>query len=121
MPVRAVTYCPAWAPAKMPSVRMRSKSCVHVERVLPDEHALEGPLDEGRRPHRGVGRLALPDQALVGVDADVDLVAVRQHLRRAHVRDLQLRTAVGRGRVLDRAGQAGQAQHAARGPETGEE
>ena len=94
---------------------------VHVERVLPDEHALEGPLDEGRRPHRGVRRLALPDQALVGVDAYVDLEAVRQHLRRAKVRDLQLGAAVGRARVLDGARQAGQAQDAARGAETGEE
>jgi hypothetical protein len=51
----------------------------------------------------------------------VDLVAVRQHLRGAHVGDLQPRTAIGRRRLLDRAGERGQAHHAAECAETAEE
>ena len=94
---------------------------VHVQGVLSDQDALHGPVDERRRADRGVGCLALPDEPLIGVDADVDLGPVRQHLRGAHVGDLQLRTAVGRARLLDGTGQAGQAKRAAEHAETAEE
>ena len=73
----------------MPAVRMRSKSGLHVERVLADQHAAER-LDQRNAALCRVGSFALPDDALVGVDAHVNLVAVHAHLGGPDVGDLQL-------------------------------
>ena len=80
-----------------------------VQRVASDEGVAEG-AHQGHAAHNGVGGFTVPEDALVGVDADVELIAVAHHLGRAHVGDLEFRPAVGRGLRLQRGGQRRQGQ-----------
>lgn len=80
-----------------------------VQRVASDQGVAEG-AHQRHAAHNRVGGFTVPDDALVGVDADVELIPVAHHLRRAHVCDLEFRPAVGRGLRLKRDGQRRQGQ-----------
>ena len=66
----------------------------------------------GTLPSGGVGGFALPDDALVGVNADVNLVAVDAHFGGADFCDLQLGAAVRRHGRLRSFGDGWHSQHA---------
>src|ERR1019366_5628858 len=68
------------------------ESSLDIERVLANQHARER-IDDWHVAHRGVGRLALVDDALIGVDPDMDLVAVHPDFSGADIGDLQLSSA----------------------------
>ena len=77
---------------------------VDVQRVLADQRLAEH-TDERDAAAHGISAFAVTDQPLVGVDADVQLIAMRNHFGRADVGDLQFRPAVWRRRLLDRGGE----------------
>jgi hypothetical protein len=64
-----------------------------VERILADEQARERS-HERHAAHGGVGRFTLPEEALVGIHADVDLITVHPDFGRADFGDFQLRAVV---------------------------
>src|SRR5262249_43984726 len=82
-----------------------------VQWVLPDEHSREGS-DQRNAALGGVRRFALTDDALIGVNPDVRLVAVHPHFGRANLCDLQFGTAILARGLLDGGAQRSQSRHA---------
>ena len=78
---------------------------VHIEQILSDQYSPERALDERYGVGRRIGRLAVAVDSLIGVNANMNLVAVGASLRRPDIRDLQLGPPVGRRILLDRRGQ----------------
>jgi hypothetical protein len=77
------------------------KGGLNVQGILANQQPSER-ADQRHVALRGVGRFALADDALVRVDAHVDLVAVDPNFGGANLRDLQLGAPVGTGRALHR-------------------
>ena len=74
-PVMAVMYWPPCAPAKIPFIADPLPDRLHVQGILANQHAAK-TMHQGSRAHRRIGRFALPEDSLVGINAHVGLWTV---------------------------------------------